>query len=188
MIVRPFMPEDEEQLIDLIAHCRVTLSRFRGRAKALDLEAAAQELKDYQSPRYRLFVAEVDLDDLPLSDGDEESKAGKEPEQGSGRWLVGYLVCRIEDEVVWAESLFVSPMFRRQGIGSALYDRAERLAEEVGGDTVYNWVHPNNDRVIAFLRRRNYTVLNMLEIRRSRPDESPTQRIRVGKNYFEYCC
>ena len=94
----------------------------------IDLEAAKKELAGYQEANFPIFVAEND-------DGN----------------IGGYLVCRVVD-VVWAESLFVSPEFRRKGIGSALYAEAERLAQELGNDTVCNWVHPNNDKIISFLR------------------------------------
>jgi ribosomal protein S18 acetylase RimI-like enzyme len=77
-------------------------------------------------------------------------------------------------------------MQRRQGVASELYDEAEKLVKQVGGDTVHNWVDPNNDRIISFLRNRNYTVLNLIELRRIRPGERPFRRIKVGQNSFDY--
>ncbi len=163
--IRPMEENDRDLLVPLVAHFRVTLSRFQGAAISTDFSAAAQELEGYQEPAYRIFIAENE-DDLP----------------------VAYLVCRIERGEVWAESLFVLPDYRRQGVGSALYQEAETLAEELGADTVYNWVHPNNERMIAFLRKQGYQVLNMLEIRKNRHTETDLSRIKVGLNTFEYCC
>ena len=98
----------------------------------------------------------------------------------------GYLVCRVEDTVIWAEQLYVSPNARRQGIASALYSKAEELAEELGGETTFNWVHPNNDIIIAFLKKRGYSVLNLIEIRRPWKNEASTKKITVGKHDFDY--
>ena len=102
--------------------------------------------------------------------------------------MVGYLVCRVDDGVVWAESLYVSPAYRRQRIGSSLYAEAERLADELGSEILYNWVDPNNTQIIAFLQKRGYRVLNLIELRRTRPDEEMKGKIRVGPNEFDIEC
>lgn len=164
-MIRTIQPEDYEDLIQLIAHFRVTMSRFSGRADPYDVEAAEAELAKYDDPCYKVFLAEKEEDTL-----------------------VGYLVCRISEEKVCAESLFVLPEYRRQGIGTALFEKAESLVQEFDLETVYNQVHPNNDRMIGFLLKRGYNVLNMIEIRRRLNDEIHLQRIKVGKNSFEYCC
>lgn len=80
----------------------------------------------------------------------------------------------------------MSSKYRCRGIGSALYVEAERLAQEFGGDIVYNWIHPNNDRIISFLKKRGYNVLNLIEVRRARPGEETAQKIKVGKHEFDY--
>ncbi len=163
MKIRLIRPEDEAEVIPLIGAFRVTLARFRAVDREIDLEAAKRELAEYRNGNYPIFVAEND--------------DGK---------IAGYLVCRVVEDVAWAESLFVSPEFRRKGIGSALYAEAERLAQKLGNDTLYNWVHPNNDNVISFLQKQGYSVLNLIELRRPRPGERTTQRIRVGEHEFDY--
>jgi hypothetical protein len=50
----------------------------------------------------------------------------------------------------------------------------------------YNWVHPNNDGIIAFLRKRGYGVLNLIELRGARPGASLTNKVRVGEHEFDY--
>jgi ribosomal protein S18 acetylase RimI-like enzyme len=164
-MIRTIQPEDNEELVQLIAQFRVTMSRFYGRAEPHDVEAAEVELARYEDPSYKVFVAE------------EENQE-----------LTGYFVCRVFENKVYAETLFVRPEYRRQGIGTALYEKAETLVEELDLETVYNQVHPNNDRMIGFLLKRGYNVLNMIEVRRSRSREKNLQRIKVGKNSFEYCC
>ena len=97
-----------------------------------------------------------------------------------------YLVCRVDGDVVWAESIYVLPDSRRLGVGSLLYEEAERLAREKGTETVYNWVHPNNQVCLDFLKSRGYTVLNLIEIRRPYDGENLAERIQVGLNEFDY--
>ena len=98
--------------------------------------------------------------------------------EGEGGTLLGYLVCRA---VVWAESLFVLAAQRRKGIAPQLYDRAEELDREHGEDQVYNWVHPNNHRIISFLAKRGYD-----ESRRARVSvliENPiVSPVRLGED------
>lgn len=140
----------------------MSLAQLRGTACKLDLAAASEELAEYVEKSFPIYVA--------------ESAPGA---------LAGYLVCRVDGDVVWAESLFVTPDYRRRGVGSDLYAAAERLAHELGGDTLYNWVDPNNDRIIHFLRKRGYTVLNLIELRRARPGEEMTHKISLGTNKFD---
>jgi ribosomal protein S18 acetylase RimI-like enzyme len=166
--IRPARPGDREPLIDLVAGFRAALRGVRGgtpeAAVPVRSTAAADEVDDYErDPAYPVFVAE-------LQSGD----------------LAGYLVCRVDDTVVWAESLYVVPAYRRGGIAAALYAEAERLAQELGGDTVYNWVHPNNDRIITFLKKRGYDVLNLVELRRAREGEEVEGQIQVGEHRFRY--
>ncbi len=160
--IREARPEDAGALVRLIAAFRAELARLRGEERAPDPDAAREELEEFRAKGFPIHVAEVEGE------------------------LVGYLVCRVEDDVVWAEQLYVAPAHRRRGIGSALYAEAERLCLELGGDTVYNWVHPNNDAIIAFLAARGYTVLNLIELRRPLPGERPGRRIRVGAHEFDY--
>lgn len=60
------------------------------------------------------------------------------------------------------------------------------MAKRLGGDTVYNWVHPNNDKIIPFLLKRGYNVLNLIEIRKPSGNEFLTQKINVGKYEYNY--
>jgi GNAT superfamily N-acetyltransferase len=163
MRIRIQTENDEEELIGLVGRFRIQLAQLKGIDKELDLKAAQEELDYYQQKKFPIFVAE-----------------NKEHN------LIGYHVCRVEDEVIWSESLYVVPEERRKGIGSALYEKGEILVKEIGGYTLYNWVHPNNDLSIHFLKKKGYDVLNLIEIRKKRLNEKFTQEISVGKHRFNY--
>ena len=51
---------------------------------------------------------------------------------------------------------------------------------------VYNNVHPNNHPIIAFLAKQGYDVLNLIEIRKAHPNESPRPGFIVGEQSFRY--
>lgn len=162
MHIRPIQPQDTASLTQLIAEFRLSLAELRGKARELELDAAQAELREYQQKGFAIYVAEG--------------------EQGE---LLGYLVCRVDNEVVWAESLFVRYTDRRQGVGSALYAQAELLAQELGGGTPYNWVDPDNDKIIRFLQKRGYNVLNLIELRRPYIGEASSKNVQVGDYEFK---
>jgi len=166
MRIRAAEPLDHDELVRLIAEFRVTMCRFRGSAPPLDLAAAESTLHGYAADQYRVYLAESEEDGI----------------------LVAFMICSILGARVSVEALFVLPEFRRQGVGNLLYDEAELLAQELGDEPITNWVHPNNDRFIAFLRKRGYLVLSQIELRQPRAGEGPLQQIKVGKNIFEFCC
>lgn len=123
-----------DEFAEMVAQFRVELRSYKGVVSKPNLEAGREEMEDYLSARFPVFAA--------LVDGE----------------YAGYLVCRIDGGVVWVESLFVKTDFRRQGVATALHSKAEEISASLGGDTVYNYVHPNNHRMIEFLRKRGYTV------------------------------
>jgi ribosomal protein S18 acetylase RimI-like enzyme len=84
------------------------------------------------------------------------------------------------------ESIFVKACYRGTGAADALLSKAEEIAASYGKNVVYNYVHPNNNRMIAFLKKHGYTVLNLIEIRKTYPGEQTVQKIRVGDNEFDY--
>lgn len=110
MIIRTATLEDEEKVSKLIAQFRVELKELKGIKASFNMQQAREEFKEYIEAKFPIFVAE---------DANNE--------------LLGYLVCRIDGDMVWAESLFVSNNSRRKGIGSKLYDKAEEIAKNLGG-------------------------------------------------------
>lgn len=151
-----------DNLAQMVALFRVELRSYKGIVSKPNVDAGREEMEEYLTAGFPVFAAIV-----------------------NGEYA-GYVVCRVDSEVVWVESIFVKDEYRRQGIASALHSKAEEIAAFYGDDTVYNYVHPNNHRMIAFLRKRGYTVLNLIEIRKPYQGEQPTQTICVGEHEFDY--
>lgn len=156
------MTQVSDELAEMVALFRVELHSYKGIASKPNIEAGREETEGYLSANFPVFAALVN---------DE---------------YAGYVVCRIDSEVVWVESIFVKEEYRRQGVATALHSKAEEIAASYGNDTVYNYVHPNNHRMIEFLKKRGYTVLNLIEIRKPYKDEKLTQTIVVGEHEFDY--
>ena len=147
----------------LIADFRVALRSYKGIQSEPDLKEAKEEFLDFLKTGYPVFAA---------------------AENGE---LHGYVVCRIEEPgLLWVEHIFVRGESRRRGVASLLFAKAEELGAAMGEDTVYNYVHPNNEGMIGFLRSKGYTVLNLIEIRKPYQGEKLTATIRVDGNTFDY--
>lgn len=151
-----------DTLAEMVALFRVELRSYKGIESRPNIEAGREEMAEYLSAKFPVYAALVD---------DE---------------YAGYVVCRVDSEVVWVESIFVKEEYRRHCVATALHSKAEEIAASYGDDTVYNYVHPNNHRMIEFLRKRGYTVLNLIEIRKPYKDEKLTQTIAVGEHEFDY--
>ena len=140
-----------DALAEMVALFRVELRSYKGIASKPNVEDGREEMKEYLLAGFPVFAATV-----------------------HGEYA-GYVVCRIESEVVWVESIFVREEYRRQGVAAALHGKAEEIAASYG-----------NDRMIEFLRKRGYTVLNLIEIRKPYLNEKLTQTITVGEHEFDY--
>ena len=151
-----------DALAEMVALFRVELRSYKGIVSKPNIAAGREEIREYLSAGFPVFAALV-----------------------NGEYA-GYVVCRVDSGVVWVESIFVKDEYRRHGVAAALHGKAEEIAASYGDDTVYNYVHPNNHRMIEFLRKRGYTVLNLIEIRRPYKDEKLTQTIAVGEHEFDY--
>lgn len=99
-----------------------------------------------------------------------------------GGLMIGYAVARIEDDVVWLESLYVREDYRNKGVGKQLFDRIQELTT----DTLYINVHPNNDLMLRFLKTMHYDVLNLVEVRKAYPNETFDESYKVGNHTFQY--
>ena len=154
--------EMADAIAPLVADFRVALKALKGLKAIPDIASGKEEILEYLHAGWPCFAAVEN--GLPI----------------------GYMVCRVEEPVVWVESIYVEPAYRRSGVASGLYEKAEAIAQSYGEDTVYNNVHPNNEKMIAFLRKRGYTVLNLIEIRKPWKNETCMQTIPVGNNTFDY--
>lgn len=154
--------EHVDKIAPLVAEFRVALKEFKGIVSEPDVAAGREEAVEYLRAGYPAFVAV------------------------EGGEYIGYIVCRVDEPCVWAESLYVRPEYRRKSVASALFAKAEELAASYGEETVYNYVHPNNDGIIAFLKSRGYDVLNLIEVRKPYQGENLRTKIRVGGHEFGY--
>ena len=141
---------------------RKTLASLKGQISTIDVDEAVEELRYYLNKKYPIYA---------VSD--------------NGRYI-GYCVCRIDDDVVWLESIYVRPEYRKKGVGRMLFEKAEAVAKEYGNDTLYLYVHPNNDQMINFSDHLGYNVLNLIEIRRSYPDEENKESYTIGEHTYKY--
>lgn len=154
--------KDIDRIAPLVADFRVELCSYKGIEAVPDIEEGKEDLLYFLKEQYPVFAAE---------------------ENGE---MAGYLVCRIEDEVLWVEHIFVCEHYRRKGIASLLFEKAEEIAGSMGQETVFNYVHPNNDGMIQLLRTKGYTVLNLIEIRKPYKGEKIKTTIKVDNNIFDY--
>ena len=151
-----------DALAEMVALFRVELRSYKSIVSKTNIEAGREEIEEYLAAGFPVFAA--------IMDGE----------------YAGYVVYRVDSQVVWVESIFVKVEYRRHGVATALHSKAEEIAASYGEDTVYNYVHPNNHRMIEFLRKRGYTVLNLIEIRKPYKGEKLTQTITVGEHAFDY--
>lgn len=154
--------ENFEFVANLVADFRVALKSYKCIESKPNVEAGKEEMLEYLDAGFPCYAAV------------------------EGAEYLGYIVCRINEPCLWVESIYTVPESRRRGVASVLLKKAEELAEMRGEDTVFNWVHPNNEGMIRFLRYHGYTVLNLIEIRKPFKDELPTRIIKVGNNEFDY--
>ena len=154
--------EDADRIAPLAAAFRTQLKSYKGIRSQLNIEAGKEEILDFLNSDFPVF-------------GVEDNGA-----------LVGYMVCRTDEPCLWVEHLYVQEDHRRRGVASMLFKKAEEIAASMGEDTVYNFVHPNNESMIRFLRSKGYTVLNMIEIRKPYASEKLTTTIYVDQEAFDY--
>ena len=110
--------EVNDALAEMVAFFRVELRSYKGLVSKPNVDASREEMEEYLVAGFPLFAAMVD-----------------------GQYA-GYVVCRVDSEVVWVESIYVKEKFRRHGVASALHRKAEEIAASYGDDTVYNYVTP----------------------------------------------
>lgn len=153
---------DADRIAPLVAAFRTQLKSYKGIESQPKTEAGKDEILEYLESGFPVYAV-------------EDSGA-----------LVGYIVCRIDEPCLWVEHIFVQEDYRRKGVATILFNKAEEIAASMGEDTVYNFVHPNNENMIQFLRAKGYTVLNMIEIRKPYEGEKLTATIHVEKEAFDY--
>ena len=153
---------DADRIAVLAAAFRTQLKSFKGIKSQPDIDAGKEEIIEFLESGFPVYA--VEDSGVPA----------------------GYIVCRIDEPCLWVEHIFVREDCRRKGVATMLFSKAEEIAASMGEDTVYNFVHPNNEGMIRFLRSKGYTVLNMIEIRKPYKGEKLTAAIHVEKETFDY--
>ena len=154
--------KDVEGIAPLVAAFRTQLKAYNGIESKPNVIAGKEEILEFLEADFPVFAVR------------------------DNGVFVGYIVCRIDEPCLWVEHIFVREDFRRKGVATMLFSKAEDIAASMGEETVYNFVHPNNDNMIHFLRSKGYTVLNMLEIRKPYAGEKLSSTIHVEKEVFDY--
>ncbi len=162
MIVRLADKKDIEKVSELIANFRVEHRALKGIKSKLNIENSKVEFQEFYNSKFPIYIVE-----------DEEN-------------ILAYLILRIIDNVVWVEHIYVSKAYRKKGIAKKLFNKAEEIAKELGNETVYNWILPNNDKMIKFLSKNGYNVLNMIEIRKEFENEDIKETLKIGEYSYKY--
>lgn len=153
---------NKKEVAKMLIKFRNYLASLKDRQDNMTVEDGLEEIEYYLDKGYPIYAA-------------------REDEQ-----FVGYFILKYDDDAVWLEHFYVKETYRNQGIGSKLFQKAEEIVNKLGYVNLYNWVHPNNDRMIKFLKKQGYDVLNMIEIRKKFVDEDLKSEIEVGSNRFKY--
>jgi ribosomal protein S18 acetylase RimI-like enzyme len=98
--------------------------------------------------------------------------------------MVGYSVLKMEDQVCWLDWLYVDPDYQGKNIASKLFDHVEEISLKLGNDQLYIWVHPDNHRMLKFLKKKGYDVLNLIEVKKKKP--STSRSISIMGNELRY--
>ena len=154
--------ETADRIAPLAAEFRVQLKSYKGIKSSPNIEAGKEEIIEFLISGFPVYAVKDD------------------------GIFAGYIVCRIDEPCLWVEHIFVRKDYRRKGVATMLFNKAEEIAASMGEDTVYNFVHPNNEGMIRFLRSKRYTVLNMIEIRKPYYGEELSTTIHVEQETFDY--
>jgi ribosomal protein S18 acetylase RimI-like enzyme len=139
----------------------------------------------------RVVMASLNKTDIEISYEDATLEANgyfSENRQVFGIYqndeIIGYSVLKTEDNVCWLDWLYVKPEHRGSSIASDLFDHAEAFAKELGNDELYIWVHPDNQQMLKFLKKKGYDLLNLIEVKKEKPKSD--YGIDIFGNKFRY--
>jgi ribosomal protein S18 acetylase RimI-like enzyme len=148
------------EFIQLVFEMKIIMNRLNRSDKIVMMSEAVKEAESYFTENRSVFVYKI------------KNK------------MVGYSVVKVEDRVCWLDWLYVDPDYHGKGIASILFDHAEEFAMKLGNDQLYVWVHPDNHRMLKFLKKKGYDVLNLIEVKK---EKSPiTKSIFIMGNELQY--
>jgi GNAT superfamily N-acetyltransferase len=148
------------EFIQMVYEMRIIMNNLNQSENTLMMIEATQEAESYFTNNRKVFIYKID---------DK---------------LAGYSVLKIEDKVCWLDWIFVKPEYRGTDTASKLFDFSEKIAEEIGSEQLYVWVHPDNQRMLKFLKKKGYDVLNLMEVKKKKAQTSYS--ISIFGNEFRY--
>ena len=148
------------EFLQLVFEMKIIMSRLNGSEKIVMMSEAVQEAEGYFTENREIFVYKIN------------------------NKMVGYSVLKTEDQVVWLDWLYIDPDYHGKGIASKLFDHAEEFAIKSGNDQLYIWVHPDNHRMLKFLKKKGYDVLNLIEVKKEK--SLITESISIMGNELRY--
>jgi GNAT superfamily N-acetyltransferase len=98
--------------------------------------------------------------------------------------LIGFAVVSVDDGVYWLSWLCVRPEYRGFFGASKLFDASEKIALEAGEDRLYIWVHPDNRRMLRFLKKKGYDSLNLIEV--TKRGRQTSREVEIFNNVLRY--
>ena len=148
------------EFLQLVFEMKIIMNRLNGSEKIVMMSEAMNEAEGYFTENRSVFVYKI------------KNK------------MVGYSVLKIEDQVCWLDWLYVDPYYHGKGIASKLFDHPEEFARKLGNEQLYVWVHPDNHRMLKFLKKKGYDVLNLIEVKKEKHDFK--EKIQILENEFRY--
>ncbi len=148
------------EFLQLVFEMKIIMSRLNNSEKIVMMSEAVREAEGYFTGNRGIFVYKIN------------------------NKMAGYSVLKTEDQVCWLDWLYVDPDYHGKGIASKLFDHAEEFAMKLGNDQLYIWVHPDNHRMLKFLKKKGYDVLNLIEVKK---EKSPiTESISIMGHELRY--
>ncbi len=154
------MLNSNQDFVKMVLEMRMVMDHLNKTDSKISYEDAAQEAKGYFSENRQVFG---------IYQNDE---------------IIGYSALKIEDCVCWLDWLYVKPEHRGTSVASDLFNHAETFAKELGNDQLYIWVHPDNQPMLRFLKKKGYDVLNLIEVKKKKL--KPNYKIDIFGNEFRY--
>ena len=148
------------EFLQLVFEMKIIMSRLNGSEKIVMMSEAVREAEGYFTENREIFVYKIN------------------------NKMVGYSVLKTEDQVIWLDWLYIDPDYHGKGIASKLFDHAEEFTMKLGNDQLYIWVHPDNHRMLKFLKKKGYDVINLIEVKKNKNNFQ--SKIQILGNEFRY--
>lgn len=148
------------EFLQMVFEMLIIMNKLNQSEKIVMMSEAVREANGYFTENRRVFVYKI------------KNK------------MVGYSVLKIEDQVCWLDWLYVDPDYQGKNIASKLFDHVEEISLKLGNDQLYIWVHPDNHRMLKFLKKKGYNVLNLIEVKKKKP--STSRSISIMGNELRY--